>query len=665
MVLAFFLVALPLPAQAALSPETDQPYQFRIVLQIADSRLLQGVFKDRIRRELRENFQAALGRMAKVEVVEKSSLLEELHSRDQAPSKERQMFIDRTLALLKEVDAKGLQQALDGWHEVSETKTHFVRIDFANGQYTIQTRQFDGLNGMPSPVVRHDQTEDREVVARTAALLIAHDFGVVGTLPAAVQGPEIQVLLKGGTLGELHNWVEKDDVFAVSQIQEGVRGQGSGVREQRAYRLPDTLLQVMEEPHEGGCRCRLLSRYANPLKTGPGVLGFRCLKLGTTEAPLRLQIVTAEPPETPLAHAQVLVASTPQGPAEADVVTDPDGMVQLDRRFRTVAFVRVVPNKGVAPIQIPVEIVATRMVVLKVSPNIDKEKVGALVWRLGLWQNRAVERLLATNGLVADLNTLIRAKKHQEALAAANDGLRVLETDGVSLRDELNALKADAAGNKIKPGGGLDIPQAEQRLAQLQAKRDELRASIANIREAIDTENDPKRKEWLDLAAQAQQEESLCEFGKAIDLYEKIVKEGGNAPGFQKYTEHLNALKKAWAIKNISVKGVSHAQARDFIYRVWSNAAELNSAARLKLKIDDVFKALETCKAAQDVKSPLKIQFANLTYTATLKKELDTFSGDQSPDARKNLETVSEVIEKMRKLEQELDQYLKNTSKAP
>src|SRR5438105_228095 len=97
---------LPLSsARGALDPESNKPYHLQVVLRIAENRLLTPVFRDLVERELRQSLQAALADLARVEIV-------------------------RDHPLLKEVEAKGLQVALDGYSALSDTKTHFVLIDF-------------------------------------------------------------------------------------------------------------------------------------------------------------------------------------------------------------------------------------------------------------------------------------------------------------------------------------------------------------------------------------------------------------------------------------------------------------------------------------------------------------------------------------------------------
>src|SRR5438477_12292761 len=56
-------------ARADLPAEGSQPYQLQVVLGIAKHPLLTPVFQQKMQRELRDSLQAALGRLARVEVA--------------------------------------------------------------------------------------------------------------------------------------------------------------------------------------------------------------------------------------------------------------------------------------------------------------------------------------------------------------------------------------------------------------------------------------------------------------------------------------------------------------------------------------------------------------------------------------------------------------------
>ena len=76
LLICFFASASPSLAQ--LDPESTKPYELKVVLDVARHRNLTPGFKDRLKRELHDNLQAALGGLARVEVVEHHPLLKDV-----------------------------------------------------------------------------------------------------------------------------------------------------------------------------------------------------------------------------------------------------------------------------------------------------------------------------------------------------------------------------------------------------------------------------------------------------------------------------------------------------------------------------------------------------------------------------------------------------------
>ncbi len=253
---------------AALDAEVKKPYQLTVVLHFAEHRLLKKVFRDRVEREVHDGLQAALGDLAEVKVVTE-------HPK------------------LAEVLEKGLR-SLDSWNDRTPIKTHFVLIDFSGVDYEIQARQYDGLTGTATPVVRREKMQDREFVARTAVLLIERDFGITATFqtwPKGKKPQKVQLEFKGGGLdAPLNRWVQKGDVFAVVAIPTG---NGSG------RVVPDAIVQIETTPAEGAATCdgNLFWRREPP--RGSSVAGFRCVKLGAMKGPLLLRLVQVKPDGSP------------------------------------------------------------------------------------------------------------------------------------------------------------------------------------------------------------------------------------------------------------------------------------------------------------------------------------------------------------------------------
>ena len=136
-------------------------------------------------------------------------------------------------------------------------------------------------------MVRRDRTRDRGFVAKAAALLIEQDFGLTGTFdawPAEDKPGEdkpVVVQLKGVRLGvPLKRWIKKGDVFAVVKMPFGNAAPGNPVEW--------ALLRVEAAPAgtDSTCVCRPFRRYGPPAAGA----GYRCVKLGTISAPLRLRL---------------------------------------------------------------------------------------------------------------------------------------------------------------------------------------------------------------------------------------------------------------------------------------------------------------------------------------------------------------------------------------
>jgi hypothetical protein len=601
-------------SRAALDPEVGKPYRLQVVLHLARHRMLTPVFGDRLERELRDSLQAAFGELAKVEVL-------------------------RDHPLLARIQAQGLQQALDGWDEVSDAKTHFVLIDFADGRYEIQARQHDGLSGLNSPVVRRDSVPagDRPLVARAAALLVDRDFGLAGTV-IHVDDHKVEVALKGGRLGvPLGRWVKKGEVFAVSRV-----GRREGSR-QRASRLDWTLLRVNDLPGpDGVCRCTFFRRYTQDRLTGdPGAAGFRCLKLATVEAPLRLRLVDLKT-HLPLNDVQVHVSRT--GFEGAPHKMTPDrGVVKTEESYAHVAFVKVLVGLD-EQAHFPVEILGDGTVECAVGVRPGAEVLGSMELRRERWLRRIYDSLRVSADRVAEINAQL-AKSREEALANAREGVQSLKDDVASLSEERDQLRKAAA--KLPPGR-LDIGEGEQYLRELERRGADLDRFAKRLEENIKDEKDPKKQELKTMLERARLLEGEAEYDQAIDLYEKVLEASPNEPKVKQYVE---GLKKAWAVRS-----PEHREARRFIYEDWSKKLDPAELSRL---LDKARAAFTECRQANDPRSLLKLLRADVVHAATLNERLEVLRRQASEDNKNEAKTIGDVVEVLKQLHQEVGVYVR------
>ena len=292
-------------------------------------------------------------------------------------------------------------------------------------------------------------------MALTAARLVEQDFALVGTATAA--GKEVQLALKGGKLGvSLEPWVKPGEIFAISRItKEGDRLRGTHV--------PWALLEVMDVPRDGMCRCRLWHRFQeDDLHDLPGVLGYRCLKTATGPGTLKLRLIDDEKFQ-PLAFTQVHVLK-PGSAKQAELTTDRAGLLVTRDLYRHFALVRVMSGDTVRA-QFPVEITGAGTVECRLKVQPDAEMQTALEFRKEQWVRRILDNLRLAAERVALLNKEL-SQSMDKALETAQTGLKTMEREADYLAMERDQIQRLAEEKKVK----LEMRDGELALAALRKK---------------------------------------------------------------------------------------------------------------------------------------------------------------------------------------------------
>lgn len=625
------LLAWPALAAAALDAEERQPYELKLVVHFSENRIFTAVFREQTRRELHDWFQGALGDLAAVEVTEDHPLL-------------------------PQILAKGLTEALNGrlepigsWRPISGVKTHFLLIDHKDGAYEIQARQQDGSTGLASPVVRRGRTPDRQLVARVAARLVQLDFGVVGTLaevPPRADTPEVLVTFKAGGLGApLDPWVHQGDVFAIAQITGG-----RGV--EQSFRVPAALLQAIEAPHDGVCRCRLYHRYQNPLAGGGSTLGFRCLKLGTAVAPVKLHLVGER--LLPLDFS-VHVGISRTGFEDRQVDEPPvsrGGLVETDPRhpYTAIAFVKVFSGTTLLA-RVPVPVIEGHVEIISVSDRREVREAAEFQIR----RRHALQQINEARALVGQLfKEITETHPHEAALQRARSGLEELDKEISARQGELDALARDAKEARVSEK--LDLTEAEAGIRDLNVYRDKLKEHIGLLEGVTKEETSPGRRDVVDAVGQAQAAEASADYGKAIERYQEALKGPIPAPQKGELQRHLAELQRIW-----STKSPAHEEAKRFFETVWPALA---TPRDLKQNLASARRALDACKAAGDFLTPRRFVLANVAHGNNLRKRIETVQSQDTEDARAEVKTIGEVGAELEKLDKEARAYVEaNASK--
>jgi hypothetical protein len=601
-----FLFVFVANAPAALDPELKDPYQLRIVLGVAEHRMLTLEFQNQLEADLRDQLQLTFGKLAQVEVV-------------------------RGHPLLSEVRTKGLQAVLDTWDELSKLRTYFVLVDFADGQYQIEVGFHDGPTGLSSPTVRHEHLSDRQRVGDVAAQAIRKGFGVVGTFQA-VERKEVRLAIKGGELTDaLGTWVKRGDVFAVVKISDD-----GGTP--RGMPIEWAVLQAIEEPAGGVVRCRYFCRYSGDeaLTDGAGVAGYRCLKLNTGTGKVRVRLVDQKTQE--FLDFRVEIATTDSFDPGTIVDGGPtikQGYFESKKPLKNVAYVRVMTGSTTL-VHFPVPLVDDRTVVCWMSRNVAAIKQAEVEQRRDQWVRGYLEAHRQAEARQADYNAAYTEKTLDLALKLGKQLQDFMAADFDRLKKERDNLVDLAAKNKMP----LDFSAGNELAAALVERQDQLAKHLANLEQHL-----KQREQSPALIATLQKADLLekqADFDKAIEMYQAVVDKAPKGFDVEWVKERLNKLQAAWKIK-----GEDHRQARQFIYDTWPGL-DLEGVKANLVKAKESF---QRCKDKEDYKTALKLMLVNVKHATKLAKENENLRKAPETPGKDNRAALKETLQLMADLQ--------------
>ncbi len=510
---------------------------------------------------------------------------------------------------------------MSGW------KTHFVVIDYVDGQYEIQSGSHDGMTGIVGPVVRREVVGDRQRVADTAAQMVRQDFGLVGTFQK-LSGKEVTLAIKGGALVDsLQPWVKSGDVFAVVRITEEAG-------KTRASPIEWALLQVIELKPGGYVHCHYFCRYGEDkaLTDGGAVCGYRCAQLKTVSGPLRVRLFHDKTQE--YLNLPVHVSADPEFRGDLVRGTAVRGFFETDRPFQSVAYVRVLAGNKVLA-QFPVPLVDDRTVVCRLTPDPKLVKQG----EFELLRDRYVNSGLAAVGLADQrLNELNGEMPLEDRLTLGRRLQKALEGEANRLADERDRL--------IKLNPKLELRAGDQNAAALAKRQEDLVDYLNKVERTITEINSDETRDLIAKVHLAASLEKQAEFDKAIELYGGVLQARDNVAvkaNFAKWKAHLDQLKADWVPKN-----QDHEAARKFIYTKWPTLDLIGVQAN----IAEAEKSFQKCKEAGDRLTPLKLYLVNIQHWPVLIKEQDRqLKAPDSLDNRVKLEAMLKLTQQLKALD--------------
>ncbi|VTU00509.1 unnamed protein product [Gemmataceae bacterium] len=582
-------VALARPAPAQLDPEPKTPTLWRVVLKAKPHPLLSPSFREQLKRDALAALQPAMGPLGTVEVIDLGEVPR-----------------DKWEPLWQQFDDKGFS-ALDAPRDLTGAKTHFLALEYRDGQYHLEARQHDGFAGLASPVVRRQSVRAPELVGRTAGLMLDRDFGPTGSFDATPGKVDaVKVALRGGQLGALGDRVVKvGDVFAVSQVFKTQRPAPPPVRTATgkiiaappgsvpppalsATLRPFTLLRVIEVNKDGTVRCGVLTLYQNPFPAATNLVGYRCMKLGTVDAPLTVRLVTSNPADQK-STGQATVRATEAGfgtpPDPKDRFTFRDGLFRSERSLANVACVTV--THGGRSVPFPVPVLGPEPVNLPFEINPELERKAENLRGLVAAAARVADARNAQTICFEATAALIEKKKNADALARARGGFQAADAADKGIADDLARIKEspDASPELVR--------SIERQLAALRQFNVQLAAHVKTLEAVVARENDPT------IAAREVQAEALVtritlllgrgDVDEAINAYDLLVT---LLPENAEVKARRDKLKADWAPKSDA-----HAKARDYLLKKWAAVATVPD---FRDSLPDLGRAVEECKKVGD-----------------------------------------------------------------
>ena len=595
------------PAAAALDAELKTPYQLRIVLLVAEHRFFTPQYQAHLERDIARRVALAMGPLAKVSVT-------------------------RRHPWLAEIQARGLNAALDSQDEYSEQRTWFVLVNFVDGRYEARARFHDGPSGLGGPRGRLAVTHERGQVGAAIADLLLEDFFFTGTVIGV--GKEVGVAFQGSGLeGAVGPNLKAGEVLAISKITK----MGGKLQ---AQPMEWALLEVLGAPRDGVVQCRFWHRYQeDQLQDKGGVIGYRCLKLPTKPGKVKLQLVGEK--NQPLAGWRVQV-SQPGSPKVFEQATNNEGQVVFAEALPHFALVEVMSGKTVWT-RFPMAFVDHRPTVCRLGARPGVEAQAPLEIRADQWLRRIYDQL----GLSAERSGELQrqlARSFEAALQQARAAQAVLQEELAYLAGERVELDRLAEKNGLPR---LDLKDGDLRLEELQGQEKSLGDFVQRMERIVKEAGNSEEQGLKKLIERAGLLEMEADFEQAVKLYERVL---AASPEWKEVQARLAALQSGWKIKD-----ADHEQARAYIYQTWPRL----EVGELKAQLPKARAALESCIRAGDKLSPRKLLLANAIHVANLKKLLEDLRRRDTADHRAQAILVSQIAMNLRTLHTDTAAWVK------
>lgn len=527
----FLLLAGTLAAAPpAVDAEVTTPYKWRVVVSVSPHPTLGPAVKRQFIADLKAALGPALGDdFGSVEVIDLADTPKE-----------------KWEPLWKKFDEKGWA-ALEGdslreFNTLTGVKTHFLTLKAGDGKFTLQCRQHDGSTGLATPLTRTRTVTDADTLSRTAGLMLAADFGVVGTVEQLPEDKENCLLrIRGGELPGANRWVKAGDVFQFAVVQDVPRpvkdekpkaakpGQViQAPTDRKAVMQAYTLLRVTDVPQPGVARCEIFTRYESPFVRGRYVVGYRAMKVSTRDGRVSVRVEDGKgQPPPPSAPLQVWATEfgPKVSPNDRDLLDRRGDLFSSPKTLRGLAGVSVKLGSGryeYYPLPVYDHGEPAKLTFGFDEAAVRKARFEDTAFR---YYNRVIDARLTREELTKALRVLHAKDEYKQALERAKAGLKHMQDEDARLTNELAELRKNPDANETTPANTLAT--AERLLAGLRAANPDLENSIKEMEAAVAKAEDPATYEKKFRANEIQRDiafyERRGEVQQALDKYDELI----------------------------------------------------------------------------------------------------------------------------------------------
>jgi tetratricopeptide (TPR) repeat protein len=623
----------------SLEAKPTTPYFWRIVVQFEAHPAMTPAYRDRIQKDIQAALIPSLGDVGKLEVLELNAIPVE----SRTPLEAR--FLKEGWAALDSPE----------FRTISSIKTHFVKISLENSRYRIESRQHDGLTGLASPMVRSRETASPETVGRLVGLMLGSEFGVVG-LVELIPGDADHVIarFRGSSLLGFERFLKAGDIFAVSVIRErrvtppniGTVKRGMKEPEPEIIHIGQprefTLIRTQSVLADGGWKCEVLTRFINPFPSSPDIAGYRCIKLATVDAPVRVRVVDSE--GNPQTGNQLLeVRATDRNFAFSleprDSLELREGVFRSTRPMRNVACIVV----GIGSSRkefFPVPVLGQGPVTIRFAVNPEETARAAFERSCQDLRGRIAECRVSQLAMVQAMGSLMAKGRYGEALERAQTGIKTITQLDQGLTEELEKLKADELAQDQLPTVLLN--DSQQILGLIRGNLSSIADKVKELEQTVARSNDNTRFERefraKELSSRIRDLVAGGDVPEALEMYDLLI----DLTKDEELKTKKGDLEYKWKTRNLA-----HTAARDYISGPWRTASTLEDFREAQIKLAD---AVDVMVKNAD---PLGLRKVIATFEpayAQLNTILSRLDANSETD-RASVKEIKEISDTLRKLE--------------